>query len=458
MGDDPEGASILSQLFILLLLTLINGFFSCAEMAMVSIKKSEIKRLAEEGNKKAIMVQNFQYEPTKFLSTIQIAITFAGFFSSASAATGLSTPLGNWINRIFAITYAERIAFILVTLILALLTLIFGELVPKRIALQNPNGISLFSVRIIKLVSVLTTPIINFLTFCTNLVMKLLGSSTKNADEKVSKEEIKSLIKRGQTSGTLDKKEYEMINSIIEFNDKLAKEVMTPKVNVFTINILQPIDIYLPELLEIKYSRVPIYEDDTDNIIGVLNVKDYIKLAVKDGFNKVDLKSIMTEPFLVPETKNVGELLKEMQLSKNHFAILIDEFGGFAGIVTLRDLVEEVMGDFEEDFIDSKIKKIDNSTYLIDGLMTIDELNSKLDLNLCSDNYETISGLLIDLIGFIPKEHDNSTIEMDHLVFKLQSIKKKRIDKVKLYIGKKNITDDNNITDSNIVNIDDSIN
>lgn len=451
MGDDPEEANMLSQILVLLLLTLVNAFFACAEMAMVSINKPKIKRLAEQGNKKARMVQEFQYEPTKFLSTIQIAITFAGFFSSASAATGLSVPLGSWLYALIPTSYAQEIAFVSVTLLLAMFTLIFGELVPKRIALQKPETISMFSVRIIKLVSVVFTPIISFLTFATSLVMKLLGSSQKNAEEKVSREEIKALVKRGQATGTLDNKEVEMINSIIEFNDKLAKEVMTPKVNVFAIDNFQPIDKYLPELLDMKYSSVPVYEDDIDNVIGVLKVKDFISEAVKKGFDNVELKPILVEPYLVPESKNVGELLKEMQLSKVHFAILIDEYGGFSGIVTLKDLVEEVMGDFEEDLIDPKVKKIDDSTYIIDGLITIDELNSKLDLDLGSNNYETISGLLIDLIGFIPKEHDDPTIEMDNLVFKIESIKRKRIDKVKLYIGKKNNTKDSlvNIENNN---------
>ena len=339
--------------------------------------------------------------------------------------------------KIFSIPYAERIAFVTVTLLLSLFTLIFGELVPKRVALQNPNAISLFSVRIIKFISVIMTPLTSFLTFSTNMVMKLLGSKEKHGEENVSKEEIKALIKRGQATGTLNKKEFEMINSIIEFNDKLAKEVMTPKIEVFSIDNLKPIDLYLPELLEMKYSSVPVYEDDIDNIIGVLKVKDFINVGVNNGFDKVDLKSILVEPYLVPESKNVGELLKEMQLSKIHFALLIDEYGGFSGIVTLKDLVEEVMGEFEEELKDPKIKKVDDSTYIIDGLLTIDELNSKLDLNLCSDNYETISGFLIDLIGFIPAESDDPIIELDHLVFRIKGMKRKRIDKVKLYIGKK---------------------
>lgn len=435
MGDDPGQTNILSQLLFLLFLTLVNAFFAGAEMAMVSTNDSKIRRLAEKGNKKAKMVQRFQTDSTKFLSTIQIAITFAGFFSSGSAASSLTEPLGAWLTSSFNLPAAKEIAFVSVTLVLALFTLVFGELVPKRVALHNPEKFSLFSVRIINFVAVIFTPIISFLTLSTNLVMKLLRMGEDDADEKVTREEIKSLIRRGQATGTLNPKEVEMINSVIEFNDKLAREVMTPKVNVFAIDYLQPIDNYLPELTEMKYSQIPVYEDDIDNIIGVLRTKDFLKVAIQDGFESLDLKSILVEPYLVPESKNVGELLKEMQISKIHFAILIDEFGGFAGIVTLKDLVEEVMGDLEDEHIDPKIKKVDNSTYLVDGLITIDELNDKLKLNLSSENYDTLSGYLIDIIGYIPKENEDPTVEVDNLVFKIECIKKNRLDKIKIYIG-----------------------
>ena len=437
MGDDPGQTNILSQLLILLLLTGVNGFFAGAEMAMVSTSKSKIKRLVDHGDKRAKMVQDFQKDETKFLSTIQIAITFAGFFSSGSAAASLTEPLGGWLNSAFnvSLVYAEQLAFISVTLLLALFTLIFGELVPKRIALRDPEKSSLSSVRVIKIVSVIFTPIISFLTFSTNLVMKILKMDDEDAEEKVSKEEIKALIRRGQATGTLDNKEVEMINSVIEFNDKVAREVMTPKVNVFSIDSLKPIDNYLPELTEMKYSQVPVYEDDIDNIIGVLRTKDFLKVAVEVGFENVDIKEITKPPYLVPESKNVGELLKEMQVSKIHFTMLIDEFGGFAGIVTLKDLVEEVMGDLEDGHNDPKIQKIDDSTYIVDGLITIDELNDKLDLELSSDNFDTLSGYLIDQIGYIPKEDEDPTIEIENLVFKIENIQHKRLDKVKIYIG-----------------------
>jgi putative hemolysin len=435
MNSDPDGVNILTQIIILIILTLINAFFSCAEMATVSVNKNKIKRLSDSGNKKATLIQKLLDDPTQFLSTIQVAITLAGFFSSASAATGLSEPLGKWLISV-NFPYGKQASLILVTLILSYFTLVFGELVPKRIALQKTEEISLFVVKPIIIISKIASPFIRLLSFSTNLIMRLFG--TKDTIEDIlSREEIKFLVEEGQVNGVLNVNETEMINSIIEFDDKIAREVMTPKINVFAINILAPVEEYIEEILEINYSRIPVYEDDIDNVIGVLYLKEFMKEAIKVGCKNINIRTIISKPYLVPESKNIYDLFKELQYSKNHIAILIDEYGGFSGIVTMEDLVEEVMGDIEDeyDITTPKIKKIDNSTYIIDGLLTIDELNDELDLSISSDNYETISGLLIDNMGEIPGEHDDRTIEIDNLVFKIESVKRKRIDKIKLYVG-----------------------
>ena len=253
----------------------------------------------------------------------------------------------------------------------------------------------------------------------------------------LSREEIKSLVKEGQAHGVINQKEREMINSIMEFDDKSAKEIMTPRINVFAIDISRPKEEYIPELLEAKYTRIPVYEEEIDNIIGILFIKDFLKQAVIKGFENIDLRTILRKPYLVPESKIARDLFRELQQSRKQIAVLIDEYGGFSGIVTMEDLVEEVMGDIEDEYDPEsvKIKKLDENTYLIDGLVTIDELNNRLDLDLYSENYDTISGYLIEEIGSIPQERDERVIEIDHLVFRLESVKHKRIDKVKLYIG-----------------------
>lgn len=434
---NPEAEKILAQIMILILLTMVNAFFSCAEMAMVSVNKNKIKRLIDEGKKSALLVHRFLEEPTKFLSTIQVAITLAGFFSSASAANGLSGPLGQWLNE-NNIPYGKQLSLIVVTLILSYFTLVFGELVPKKIALQKPEEISMFCVKPIKMVSRIAAPFIRLLTFSTNIVTKPFGMEEGNTEEILSREELKTLVSEGQAHGVLNKKEKEMINSIMEFDDKTAKEIMTPRINVFAVDISEPRDEYMTELLNTKYSRIPVYEEDVDNIVGILFMKDFFKAAVKNGINKVDVKAILRKPYLVPDSKIIRDLFRELQQSKKQIAVLIDEYGGFSGIVTMEDLVEEVMGDIDDEYdpISYKIKKVDDTTYLLDGMVTIDELNNRLDLHLFSDNYDTISGYLIERIGSIPKEHDDRTVEIGNLVFKLESVKHKRIDKVKLYIGK----------------------
>jgi len=438
MESDPEvnGNNIIIQLAILLLLTLINALFSCAEMATVSANKTKLKRLGENGNKNAFLVLKLLEEPTQFLSTIQVAITLAGFFSSASAATGLSKPLSQWITSV-GIPYGDQISLVAVTIILSYFTLVFGELVPKRIALKKTESISMFTVRPILFISRIASPFIKLLTLSTNLVMRLFGSKMNVDEDILSREEIKSLIEEGHVQGVFNQNEREMIDSIIEFDDKIAKEIMTPKVNIFAINILQPSSEYITHLLESKYSRIPVYEDDIDNVIGILYYKDFVREVVRSGFENIDIRSLLIKPYLVPDSKNIYELFKELQQSRNHIAVLIDEYGGFSGIVTMEDLVEEVMGDIDDEYDETipKIKKIDNSTYIIDGLLTIDELNESLDLNICSENYDTISGLLIDTMGEIPSEGDDRTIEIDNMVFKIESVKKKRIEKIKLYIS-----------------------
>jgi putative hemolysin len=441
--DDPDAEKIIGQIIILVILTMINAFFACAEMAMVSVNKNKIKRFAEEGKKSAKLVHKFLEEPTKFLSTIQVAITLAGFFSSASAASGLSHPLALWLKSM-NIPYGTQISLVSVTLILSYFTLVFGELVPKKVALQKPEAISMFCVKPIKAVSKIAYPFIKLLTFSTNLVTMPFGMREGNTEEILSREELISLVNEGQAHGVLNKKEKEMINSIMEFDEKTAKEIMTPRINVFGIDLAAPKEEYLEELLHTKYTRIPVYEEDIDNIIGMLYIKDFLKEAVKRGYKNVDVKSIMKKPYLVPESKIIKDLFRDLQQSKKQIAVLIDEYGGLAGIVTMEDLVEEVMGDIEDEYdpISFKMKKIDDSTYLIDGMTTIDELNIKLDLGLYSENYDTISGFLIDHMGSIPQENDERTIEIDNLVFKLESVKNKRIDKVKLYIGKNNEEED----------------
>ena len=432
---DPEPMSLVSQFILILVLTLLNAFFASAEMAIVSVNRNRIKMLADDGNKKASLLVDLLEEPNKFLSTIQVGITLAGFFSSASAATGISEVIGASLSQL-GIPYAQSISLVVITIILSYFTLVFGELVPKRIALQKSEQMAMLSVRPIVFVFKFAKPFVKLLSLSTNVLLRVIGMSDTDLEEKVSREEIKSLVDAGEEYGVINQIEKEMINSIFDFDDKLAKEVMTPRTEVYMINSQLPLSI--EELLEENYSRIPVYEGDMDNIIGILYLKDFLHEAYQVGFENVDIKKLLHRPYFVPECKNIDQLFKELQKSKMHLAVLIDEYGGFSGIVTIEDLIEEVMGDINDEYDDDDpvIRKIDNDTYIVNGLISIKELNDKLQLNLDeeTEDYDTLGGFLINQIDYIPSETEECMVEYENLVFKIECVKDKRIEMVKIHI------------------------
>ena len=424
------GGSLLLQFIVIVVLTGINAFFSSAEMAIVSINKNKLKILVEEGNKKAIMLENLMKEPSKFLSTIQVGITLAGFFASASAATGLSQYLSIYLRKL-GIPYSGQISMILITFVLSYIILVFGELIPKRIALKSSEKIALSSVGTIVTVSKIFSPFVKFLTFSTNIVLTALKMKEDNIEEKVSKEELRSLVEVGREHGIINEVEKEMIENIIEFDEKVAREIMIPRTKVFLVDK----NISVDELFEKKevevYSRIPVYEDEADNIVGILFMKDLMIEAYRKGFQNVKLPEIMQEAYFVPETKNVNELFNEMQSEKKHIAILIDEYGGFSGIVTLEDLIEEVMGNISDEFDadDSSIKKLSANKYLINGELSLNDLNDYFHIELESKHYDTLSGLLIEHMGYIPEDdEDIEPIIIDEISFKPKRVKDKKIE------------------------------
>ena len=424
------GGSLLLQFIVIVALTGINAFFSSAEMAIVSINKNKLKILVEEGNRKAIMLENLMKEPSKFLSTIQVGITLAGFFASASAATGLSQYLSIYLRKL-GIPYSGQISMILITFVLSYITLVFGELIPKRIALKSSEKIALSSVGTIVTVSKIFSPFVKFLTFSTNIILTALKMKEDNIEEKVSKEELRSLVEVGREHGIINEVEKEMIENIIEFDEKVAREIMIPRTKVFLIDK----NISVDELFEKKevevYSRIPVYEDEADNIVGILFMKDLMIEAYRKGFQNVKLPEIMQEAYFVPETKNVNELFNEMQSEKKHIAILIDEYGGFSGIVTLEDLIEEVMGNISDEFDadDSSIKKLSANKYLINGELSLNDLNDYFHIELESKHYDTLSGLLIEHMGYIPEDNEDiEPIIIDEISFKPKRVKDKKIE------------------------------
>lgn len=436
--------SLLLQIVIIIILTGINAFFSSAEMAIVSLNKNKLKILIEEGNKKAILLDNLLKEPSKFLSTIQVGITLASFFASASAATGLSQFLSEALKPL-NIPYSSQISMILITFILSYVTLVFGELIPKRIALRNSENIALSSVGVIVFISTIFSPFVKFLTFSTNLVLTILRMKEDNIEEKVSKEELRSLVEVGKEHGVINESEQEMIENIIEFDEKIAREIMIPRTKVFLIDK----NISIHELFENKeigkYSRIPVYENEADNIIGILLTKDLMMEAYKKGFDDIKISDLVQVAYFVPETKNVNELFNEMQLEKKHITILIDEYGGFSGIVTLEDLIEEVMGNIDDEFDDEdlSIHQISKNKYLVNGDVSLYDLNDNFHFELESKYYDTLSGILIENLGYIPEDNENiEPITINGVVFKPQRVRNKKIEKVVMTFDKEKLEEE----------------
>ena len=443
--------SLLLQIVIIIILTGINAFFSSAEMAIVSLNKNKLKILIEDGNKKAILLDNLLQEPSKFLSTIQVGITLAGFFASASAATGLSQYLSNALQPL-NIPYSNQISMILITFLLSYVTLVFGELIPKRIALRNSEKIALSSIGVVVFISRLFSPFVKFLTFSTNLVLTILKMKEDNIEEKVSKEELRSLVEVGKEHGVINEAEQEMIENIIEFDEKIAREIMIPRTKVFLIDK----NISIHELFENKeigkYSRIPVYENEADNIVGVLLTKDLMMEAYKKGFDNIKVADLLQEAYFVPETKNVNELFNEMQLEKKHITILIDEYGGFSGIVTLEDLIEEVMGNIADEFDDEdlSIRQLSRNKYLISGEVSLNDLNDNFNFELESKYYDTLSGILIENLGYIPEDNENiEPITINGVVFKPQRVRNKKIEKVVMTFDKDKTEDEKSKNKSN---------
>lgn len=438
MDADPA-SSITLQVILIVFLTLINAYFAASEMAIVSVNKNKIRHLSEKGNKKAKLVEKLLDQPTNFLSTIQVAITLAGFFNSASAATGISVSLAN-VLKDWSIPYADTIAVVLITILISFITLIFGELVPKRIALQKAEWYAMFCAKPILIISKIASPFIKILSWSTKFILKLFGMKDENVEESLSREEIRSMVESGQETGIFNEIETDMITNIFEFDESRALNIMTPRTDVYCIDINDPLSKNINQLMTMKYTRIPVYDDTIDNIIGILNMKDFSIEAYKAGFDKVDIKKLLRKPYFVLETKNTDDLFKELQEDHQHIAILVDEYGGFSGIVTVEDLIEEIMGEIEDEYDcddEPKLQKIDDYNYIIDGNYLIDDLDDKLNLKLSNIDHDTISGFVIHLLGEIPNDNQEHTVTYNNLTFKITGVKGNRITKIKLIINKK---------------------
>jgi putative hemolysin len=433
------GDIMLGEIITLIILIAVNAFFAASEISIISLREITLAKRASEGDKKAIQLLGIIKEPSKFLATIQVGVTLASFFTSASAAVGLSKSFDNMLRRSsigFVFSNSGEIALIVVTIMVSFLSLLFGELIPKRAALRKSDFIASKSVGIIRIVEIIARPLVILLTYCTNAILKLFYADEVDSEQAITEEEIRMMINVGEEKGIFRKAETDMINSIFEFDNTRVSDIMTPRPDMIALDVASSFEEVVEIIIEEKYSRIPVYKENIDNIIGILYTKDIIDyMALKKDSIKFNLRDMMREAFFVTEYKKIDILLKEMQKRNVHISIVIDEYGTTAGLVTIEDLVEEIVGNIfdEYDIREDEISIKGTDEFEIDGRLNMSELNELLHSNY-SENYDTVSGLILDNLGRFPKEGES--IRIDEYVFDVKEIENRRIKKIFI---KKNI-------------------
>lgn len=425
---------MISQLMMLVILIALNAFFAAAEIAFISLNDAKIEKQAKEGNKKAKQIEKMIKSPSKFLATIQIGITLAGFLSSAFASDAFAERLAPILYEMMPfISFGvwKSVSIILITIVLSFFTLVFGELVPKRFAMKNYEKISFATIGIIRAIAFVTSPFVKFLTVVTNSVSKLFGVG-ENEEESITEEEIKMMVDQGEEKGTIKEEEKELINNVFEFNDITVSEIMRHRKDIFAVDINISNEELLQELSqeEYRYSRIPVYDETIDEIKGILYVKDVLKNINKKSFK---VKNVVKDAYFVSQNRLINEVFKELQKNKKQIAIIVDEYGGTSGLITMEDILEELVGDIydEYDKEEKEYEQIDPNTYLLSGSMTIYDVNKLLDAKIPEGDYDTISGYLQDKLGRIPEEEELPIIDTEEVTYKIEEYEDKRILKVK---------------------------
>lgn len=436
--DDPGG--IILKLILLLFLVFVNAFFAMSEIAIISLNDNKIEKMAEDGNKKAKQIVKLTENSSKFLSTIQIGVTLAGFLTSASASETFASMISNAlagtaVERVLGSGLIHGISIFVVTVIMSYFSLVLGELAPKKIAMQKPEQVSFKVVGILLFLSKILSPFVKFLSVSTNAVVRLCGLNPHADEETVTEEEIRMMVDVGGEKGVIEDVQKEMINNIFEFDDLDAGDIMTHRTDMTAVEVNDPVTEALQSAIDYGYSRIPVFDDDPDNIVGIIYVKDLLKYVGTD-MPEVSLRDIMRTPMFVPESKSCGDLFKEMTTSRKQMAIVVDEYGGTAGIVTLEDIIEAIVGNIQDEYDNEseEISKINETTFTIEGITDIEEIEEILGKNLPEGDYDTVAGYLISELGYLPKDGEMNEITFENIKFTILSVDGKRIDKVKVEI------------------------
>ncbi|MCC9697189.1 HlyC/CorC family transporter, partial [Streptococcus agalactiae] len=416
--------------------TLFNAFFSASEMALVSLNRSKVEQKAEEGDKRYRRLLDVLENPNNFLSTIQVGITFISLLQGASLSASLGHVISGWLgNSATARTAGSIIALIFLTYV----SIVLGELYPKRIAMNLKDRLAIVSAPIIIFLGKIVSPFVWLLSASTNLLSRITPMTFDDADEKMTRDEIEYMLTNSEE--TLDAEEIEMLQGIFSLDEMMAREVMVPRTDAFMIDINNDAQSNIEGILSQNFSRVPVFDDDKDRVVGVLHTKRLLEAGFKTGFDTIDLRKILQEPLFVPETIFVDDLLKALRNTQNQMAILLDEYGGVAGLVTLEDLLEEIVGeiDDETDTAEQFVREIDENIYIVLGTMTLNEFNDYFETELESDDVDTIAGYYLTGVGSIPNQEEKVAYEVDskdkHITLINDKVKDGRITKLKVLLS-----------------------
>jgi magnesium and cobalt exporter, CNNM family len=423
----------LTELLVIVLLTLLEAFFVAGEIALVSIRRSRVEQLVEEGRPGARRVRRLLDEPGRFLAVSQLGLTVIGFFASAYAAVSLTANLADWLRSLGMDSgTADALSLIAVTVVLALFTIVFAELVPKTLALANAERFAIALSLPIEFLARALSPVIRLLTGITSAIAGLFGARA-TAEAQITAEELRLIVERGGEQGVLEAEEEQMINAVIELGDRRVHEVMIPRIDIAAMPVTATFEEAIKTFVDEGHSRVPVYEDTVDEVVGILYAKDLLPFLAEAAGPRPELRTLLRAPVYIPESMTIDDLLHEFQRRKVHIAIVLDEYGGTAGLVTIEDLLEEIVGEIQDEYDTEEpmVVRLSDDEARIDGRASVDELSELFDTNIVfedEDEYDTVGGLIYHRIGGVPSPGDR--IELDGLTLTVESTDGRRVGKV----------------------------
>ncbi|MBE6754675.1 MAG: HlyC/CorC family transporter [Ruminococcaceae bacterium] len=429
----------LIALLVTLILTLVNAFFAMSEVAIITLNDTKIKKLAETGHKAATKIVKLTSNSSGFLATIQVGVTLAGFMSSAFAADSFADKLEPLLAKIPVIgSIARPLATILITLLLSFFTLVFGELVPKKIGMQRAEPISYKIVGVLLFIGKIFKPFVWMLSAATNGMTRLVGLDPFAEEETLTEEEILMMVDVGGERGVIEESERDMIANIFEFGDTTASEVMTHRTEVYGVENTDTVSDVIELTTQEGFSRIPVYVEDLDNIIGIVYVKDLLKYVVAGDSGSIPVTEVMRPAYFIPESKRLDNLFSEMTDKKMQMAVVIDEYGGTAGIITMEDLIESIVGNIQDEYDneDDEISQVSDNCFTVDGTTPIDEVSDLIGIDLPDGDYDTIAGFIISNLERIPGANEHPTINFANASFTVECVEDRRISKIMILVDR----------------------